>query len=132
MNQVKTLESPYIFIYVPHPKESKEDKLLINELIKKNKIYQKSVKFNNIEDIILISDIVFSVFSTCNYDSAYMNYYCKKPLSCIYSLLYDKRMVNYFNTYLLDIKKLPIHRHNVVMPVYLKSEVRKILSLKNE
>ena len=36
-------------------------------------------------------------------------------------------MVNYFNTYLVDIKNLPIHKHKVVMPVYLSQGVKEIL-----
>lgn len=127
LNQIKNIKYPYIFLYIPHPKEKEKDKIFIKKLIKKNQIFSKFIRFDNIEDTIVISDLVFSVFSTCNYDSAYINYYSKKPLCSIYSLLYDKRMVNYFNSYLVDIKNLPIHKHKVVMPVYLKSKIKEIL-----
>ncbi len=85
-------------IYVPHPRESADERLSVLRRLSEWGDWQ-TVSSGSIEARICPCDVVATPYSTCGYDTAMLNYCSPQPLGSVLYLMFDRELRTYYRRY---------------------------------
>lgn len=109
-----------------HPRENAAARARTVKYFKNIGVRQIPVEDGPIENSLPIYDVVCSLFSNCTFDASYQNWFSSEPLSVPVSMLFDPEIADYCRER-IHFEDLPIHTHKLVIPVYEKENLQKVL-----
>ena len=65
------------------------------------------------EDLIPACDVVCSMFSNCNFDACYINWFSSEGGCVPLSLLYNKEVLDYYSA-IVDVETFPVFQLDLV------------------
>lgn len=84
------------FLYIPNPRESEDDYLRTISIFKEEKLNIQKANHLSPEESILASDYIYSLFSSCSFDAAYLNRFSTAPLVVPVNLFFNQQIRRYF------------------------------------
>ena len=117
----------YQLIVKPHPRESSQEKELLRALFQDANLRYSFAEEANVEDLIPACDVVCSMFSNCNFDACYINWFSSEGGCVPLSLLYNKEVLDYYSA-IVDVETFPVFQLDLVQKVLNQQELE--LSLK--
>lgn len=95
---VAEIGSDVYLIYRPHPRETHSEITRTLACFSEGGIQAALVKQDVTEDWLAASDVVVSCFSSCAYDTAFLNRFSSTPINSAIYLLFDKSVAEYFRS----------------------------------
>ena len=112
----------YQLIVKPHPRESSQEKELLRALFQDANLRYSFTEESSVEDLILACDIVCSMFSNCNFDACYINWFSSEDGCVPLSLLYNEEIFEYYAA-IVDVDRLPVFQLDLVQKVLNQEEL---------
>lgn len=101
----------------PHPREDAEQRRQTEGMFETAGLEALRFAHGPVEDAIAASDVVVSLFSTCTFDTAYLNRFAKAPVAVPMSLLFDEEIAAYCRQH-GNYFEFAHHTQGLVKPVY--------------
>lgn len=117
VRQLKNWHRPFKIMYRPHPKESGELKSKTWDLFEK--AFADKVFWDETESLIeslCVSDLVVSAFSTCGFDSLYLNEMASKAFNSSVYLWFDTDLINWWQDY-SGLEEMPLKSEDLLLMV---------------
>lgn len=108
---------PFKLIVRPHPRENESQREKTEALFLSSGIEPSFDLEGSVENSLVACDVVCSLFSTCTYDSAYLNRFSKAPIAVPISMLFDAEIEAYCRQH-VNFSSFPYHVNEVVIPVF--------------
>lgn len=113
---------PFRLIVRPHPREDATQRQMTQELFRRSGIVPLVDTEGPVESALVASDVVCSLFSTCTYDTAYLNRFSPAPVAVPISMLFDAEIDTYCRQH-VNFETFPYHRTGVVLSVHDRREL---------
>ena len=106
----------------PHPRENAAQRSITRRWFADAGLRFDWFETGPVEEPLLTCDCVISLFSTCTFDTAYLNRFAREPVAVPVSLLFDAEIAAYCRQYgnYLDFAH---HTQGLVRPVYERSQL---------
>lgn len=117
VRQLKQWQRPFKLMYRPHPKESDELKNKTWNLFQQ--AFADKVCWDetgNLVESLCVSDLVVSVFSTCGFDSLYLNEMAVKAFSSSVYLWFDSDLISWWQDY-SGLQEMPLISEDLLLLV---------------
>ena len=101
----------------PHPREDAEQRRQTEGMFATAGLEALGFAHGPVEDAIAASDVVVSLFSTCTFDTAYLNRFAAAPVAVPMSLLFDEEIAKYCRQH-GNYFEFAHHTQGLVKPVY--------------
>jgi hypothetical protein len=117
-----SMAEPFHLIVRPHPREDAEQRGRTEQLFREAGIQPIVDNGGSVENALIACDVVCSLFSTCTYDTAYLNRYSAVPVAVPISMLFDAEIASYCRQH-VNFETFPYHRAGVVLSVHEPGEL---------
>jgi hypothetical protein len=114
---VAAIAQPVRLILRPHPREDTSQRSETAGMFANAGLHVVSMIDGPVEDAIVASDVVVSLFSICTFDAAYLNRFAGVPVAVPMSLLFDDEIAAYCRTH-GNYFDFAHHTLGLVLPVY--------------
>jgi hypothetical protein len=118
--------SPLVLLR-PHPRETPEHRAQTSRMFEQTRLTVALVDDGPVEDALIASDVVCSLFSTCTYDTAYLNRFSSRPIAVPVSLLFDEEIAAYCRQH-VNFETFPYHTAGIVRAVYKREDLDSTLA----
>jgi hypothetical protein len=105
-----------------HPRESREQREESVRFFSDAGIPTVMLEDRPVEEALIACDVVCSLFSTCTYDTAYLNRFSPAPVAVPLSLLFDEEVAGYCRQH-VHFETFPYHTAGIVRAVYQKERL---------
>jgi hypothetical protein len=95
---VAEMDSDVCLIYRPHPRESESEIAKTLSCFSENGVQARLVTEGVTEEWLAAADVVVSCFSSCAYDTAFLNRFSSIPINSAIYLLFDESVAEYFRS----------------------------------
>ncbi len=126
INALAEIARPFRLIVRPHPREDSAQRRMTEALFKRAGIEPLVDCGSAVEGALIASDVVCSLFSTCAYDTAYLNRLSSTPVAVPISMLFDEEILAYCQQH-VNFDTFPYHHSGVVIPVHDVTELASTL-----
>lgn len=126
VDAVRGQASPVRVLLRPHPREDARQRAETESIFRQSGIAVLLADTGPVEDALAACDVVVSLFSTCTYDTAYLNRFSAEPVAVPMSLLFDREIADYCRQHGNYIE-FPHHTLGLVRPVYEATQLRPML-----
>lgn len=113
---------PFRLIVRPHPREDAAQRRMTQELFRRSGIVPVGDVEGPVERALIACDVVCSLFSTCTYDTAYLNRFSPEPVAVPISMLFDEEIDAYCRQH-VNFETFPYHRAGVVLSVHNRQDL---------
>lgn len=110
----------------PHPRENAAQRLETERLFAAAARSVRPLAAGPVEDALAACDVVVSLFSTCTFDTAYLNRFSPQPVAVPVSLLFDAEIAAYCRQH-GNYLEFQHHTLGLVKPVYEETELASML-----
>jgi hypothetical protein len=117
-----TLSRPVTVLLRPHPREDAAQRQMTEQLFADAAVPVHLRADGTIQDALVTCDVVVSVFSTCTFDTAYLNRYAAAPVAVPVSLLFDPEIATYCQQH-GNYLEFQHHTLGIVKPVYAAADL---------
>lgn len=117
------LANPPRLILRPHPREDAAQRAETAAMFATAGLDMAPSPQGSVEDAIVASDVVVSLFSICTFDAAYLNRFAQAPVTVPMSLLFDEEIAAYCRQH-GNYFDFAHHTQGLVKPVYDAGELR--------
>jgi hypothetical protein len=117
IDALASMAEPFHLIVRPHPREDAEQRAQTEQLFRQAGIQPIVDAGGSVENALIACDVVCSLFSTCTYDTAYLNRYSPVPVAVPISMLFDEEIASYCRQH-VNFETFPYHRAGVVLSVH--------------
>jgi len=107
---------PFVFVR-PHPRETADHRARTAALFRDAPFPTVIDDSGPVETTLVACDVVCSLFSTCTYDTAYLNRFSREPVAVPISMLFDAQIAAYMRQH-VNFETFPYHTAGIVRAVY--------------
>lgn len=111
----------------PHPRESESQRRQTREWFEPAGLRIDWLEAGTVEDALVACDVVISLFSTCTFDTAYLNRFSPAPVAVPMSVLFDEEIAAYCRQH-GNYLEFSHHTLGLVWPVYAASALPELLA----
>ena len=128
MNELTKLRTPYVVLYKPHPKETIDSIKWTESTIKYTHNDFILVSENDILDVLPMTDLVVSLFSTAGYDLQNLLIHSSEPFSVPLYLFYEKECRQWFEKY-CQLRDIPMSNDDMALVAKKASDISKMIHI---
>lgn len=127
ISTLSKVDVPFRLIVRPHPREDGNQREMTLKLFERSGIEPIVDDGNHVEETLIASDIVCSLFSTCTYDAAYINRFSNQPMAVPISMLFDEEVLAYCQKN-INFDTFPYHHSGIIKAVMKSGDLAKTLN----
>jgi len=121
---------PFVFVR-PHPRETAEQRGRTAAMFGGLPFPTRVEDSGPVETMLVACDVVCSLFSTCTYDTAYLNRFSAHPVAVPVSMLFDEEIATYMRQH-VNFETFPYHTAGIVRAVYEEAKLAPVLQAATE